>query len=118
MKFDNILGRIREHKPDLIRDEALAKALGLSPGAFANHKQRGSVPYKQLVRFCTENNLNLKFIFTGEKESADNVEGEEMLKDLIKAQQKIIELQEENKQLREELSKAPTRFRKKSGNGA
>jgi len=56
-------------------------------------------------------------------EVVDNDNSEEdqegMLKQLIQAQQKIIELQEENKELRELLSKTPTRPRKKkNGNGA
>lgn len=62
-ELNNILIKIREVKPEFQKDEALAKALGISAGAFANHKQRGSIPYKHIVNFCNNYKIDINSIF-------------------------------------------------------
>jgi transcriptional regulator with XRE-family HTH domain len=114
----------------LIQSE-FAELVGVSPRSICTWESgEVATPIRQLKRLLVICNktapkavkLHFNDIDIGlpaaKKEGDNNAEEEQVLKDLIKAQQKIIELQDENKDLRELLSKVPPRSRKKSGNGA
>ena len=114
----------------LIQSE-FAELVGVSPRTISTWEAGQSDPplrkLKRLLVICNKTApkaVTLHFsdiaigLPTAKKEGDHNTKEEQVLKDLIKAQQKIIELQDENKELRELLLKVPTRSRKKSGNGA
>ena len=107
-KFNHILKRIREVKPELQKDESLAKALEIIAGAFANHKHRWSIPYKQLITFCKKNDLDYEFILVGTKQSEtkaqERSEDEMYRAKFEEAQEKIIGLLEENNELRKKIA--------------
>ena len=120
-ELENILTQLKELF-NLSQDQEVARLLGVSRASLANHKTRKTIPYKEIIAVLKKNKKNLNDVFGRFKEKELttgkplNAEEEEVLKDLIKAQQKIIELQDENKDLRELLiKKAPPSKSKKMG---
>jgi hypothetical protein len=123
-ELENILTQLKELF-NLSQDQEVARLLGISRASLANHKTRKTIPYKEIIAVLKKNKKNVNDVFSTNPRGIEVTVGkplkeeeEQVLKDLIKAQQKIIELQDENKDLRELLSKVPPRSRKKSGNGA
>ncbi len=49
-------------------DKEIYDILGVSQGVFSNWKARNKIPYLELTTLCFEENINLKYILTGEKE--------------------------------------------------
>jgi len=41
-----------------VNDKALALALGLLPSTFSSMKRRGNIPYKAILDFCHQHNIN------------------------------------------------------------
>lgn len=66
----DIIGIINRIKTDfeLKDDKDVAVKLGVSQQSLTNWKNREKIPYKELISFCLEQNLNMKYILTGEKE--------------------------------------------------
>jgi transcriptional regulator with XRE-family HTH domain len=123
----NILKGLREEMGFGRDQRGFATKIGLSLRTLSRWETGEGEPkpyqWHRIVRICRETHPEAVDSLIPAVEVVDNDNSEEdqegMLKQLIQAQQKIIELQEENKELRELLSKTPTRPRKKkNGNGA
>ena len=105
--------------------------LGMEPPALHNHKKRGTVPYKKLLTYCEDNGLDIGSVLASSDAYEGDVKGQPLqweafskedlnsvinnleetermfLKDLLAAQARIIELQDENALLKEKLLKKP-----------
>ena len=46
-------------------DAKLANILGMSETALYNHKNRSSIPYKQLSEYCEKKNISFDWLLTG-----------------------------------------------------
>ena len=110
-------------------ERQVAKLLGMEPPALHNHKKRGTVPYKKLLTYCEDNGLDIGLVLASSDAYEDDVKGQPLqweafskedltgvinnleetermfLKDLLTAQARIIELQDENALLKEKLLK-------------
>lgn len=67
--FDSVIERIRQIL-EISTDSDVARALGLTPGAFAQKKHRGSIPYSDIISMCYEKSLSLDWILTGREPEA------------------------------------------------
>jgi len=47
-------------------DMEAAKILNLKPTALTMHRKRKTIPYEQLLKACMENNINIRWVMTGE----------------------------------------------------
>jgi hypothetical protein len=120
-ELENILTRLKELF-NLFQDQEVARLLGISRASLANHKTRKTIPYKEIIAVLKKNKKNVNDIFSPNPKGIELTVGkplkweeEEMLKDLVKAQQKIIEVMEENSKLKDALLKKDTQTKKKTG---
>lgn len=45
-----------------VQDKAVAIALGMTPNHISLHKRRDSIPFKQIIKWCTKNKVSLEKI--------------------------------------------------------
>lgn len=80
--FLNILARIKNHLR-IKKDKDVAELLGLSPNHLSNIKRVAAgkphtgvppknLPFKQLIEWATENNVDLNWLFSGQAKDEDH----------------------------------------------
>ena len=65
--FLDVLSRMKEVK-GYKREKEIAKALNLKQNTLSTYKNRNSIPYEQLVAYCEENGINIRWLLIGEGE--------------------------------------------------
>lgn len=72
--FSEILEKIK----DLMKiksDFEVSQKLNMLKGSLGNHKQRGTIPYKQLISFCEQKGIGLDWLFFNkDKKQTENVD--------------------------------------------
>jgi phage repressor protein C with HTH and peptisase S24 domain len=56
--FDSVMSRFAK-AVGLESDKAIAECLGMSPTAYSNRKQRGSIPYDELIEYLHSHNMDI-----------------------------------------------------------
>lgn len=65
-KFGEVMERAKEAF-GVRNDAALAAVIGMSPTAFSNRKQNGSIPYDELIAAATTRNVDIGWLLTGKR---------------------------------------------------
>lgn len=63
-----VLEAIKKHG-SFNSDAQVAKALGMTPVAFYNHKKRNTIPFKALAKFCAKEKISIDALLRGEDTS-------------------------------------------------
>lgn len=58
ISFDVVMGRFAD-TVGVSNDKAIAECLGMSPTAYSNRKQRGSIPYEELIDYLVTHNMDI-----------------------------------------------------------
>jgi len=74
-QFKGIISRIKEFA-SLENDLEVAKLLDLKPNTFSERKKKGSIPFKQLVKYSEENKIDLDWLLNGKRKFKLNIGSE------------------------------------------
>jgi phage repressor protein C with HTH and peptisase S24 domain len=61
--FDLVMSRFAK-AVGLGSDKAIAECLGISPTAYSNRKQRGSIPYDELIEYLYSHNMDIEHMLS------------------------------------------------------
>lgn len=64
--FDEIFDRIKKEL-NFNTDKEMYEYMGVIQGTFTNWRRRNSIPYEEINTICINNNLDLNYIFNGNK---------------------------------------------------
>ena len=102
--IDEIIQRIKEHL-GVDSDVVVARALGIKQNPsqqIYNWRQRGTIPFEDLLHFCTERGISIDYLLTGQKTTGKKKEmGDWQLRLIIEGlQNQITELSKAVEELR------------------
>jgi len=58
---------------NLQTDVEVAEVLGMTKSALSNHKKKGTYPYKELVKFCLRENIDVSELLSGTEISREKL---------------------------------------------
>lgn len=83
IEFREILIRLKEYY-NLKNDKEIALKIGVEQQNITNWKNRNKIPYEELISLCLKENINIKYILTGDIEKKTINYKEELQKTIEK----------------------------------
>lgn len=90
--FIEIIARLKE-KFNITSDKELYDLMGVTQGTFSNWKNRNKIPYEELTTICFNNNLDLRYILTGEND--EKIQNENNKNNKINHREELIKMLED-----------------------